>query len=253
MIKTGISGGMINLKSFLNSSDRNDIKNSNLRLANIREAAKDGLTSLYAEVDDVLDKYKDTDVIKLMNKLRDEKLLWVRARAIDADTVNANGDYFAKAELLKEVDIIQTDSEGKKVKTKGPAYKTFEGVPMYANHKNDDVLEAKGMVIHAEWDDSENCVYTVFYIDESAYPDIARGIRIGYMHDVSMGCQVEQGECSECGNIAATEKDYCDCLKKYKGKIHPKSGKKVYEKNMGLKFIEKSFNLINKYWTGGYE
>lgn len=114
MIKTGISGGMINLKSFLNSSDRNDIKNSNLRLANIREAAKDGLTSLYAEVDDVLDKYKDTDVIKLMNELRDEKLLWVRARAIDADTVNANGDYFAKAELLKEVDIIQTDSEGKK-------------------------------------------------------------------------------------------------------------------------------------------
>ena len=240
MIKTGISGGMINLKSFLNSSDRNDIKNSNLRLANIREAAKDGLTSLYAEVDDVLDKYKDTDVIKLMNELRDEKLLWVRARAIDADTVNANGDYFAKAELLKEVDIIQTDSEGKKVKTKGPAYKSFEGVPMYANHKNDDVLEAKGMVIHAEWDDSENCVYTVFYIDESAYPDIARGIRIGYMHDVSMGCQVEQGECSECGNIAATEKDYCDCLKKYKGKIHPKSGKKVYEKNMGLKFIELS-------------
>jgi hypothetical protein len=103
MIKTGISGGMINLKSFLNSSDRNDIKNSNLRLANIREAAKDGLTSLYAEVDDVLDKYKDTDVIKLMNELRDEKLLWVRARAIDADTVNANGDYFAKAELLKDV------------------------------------------------------------------------------------------------------------------------------------------------------
>ena len=240
MIKTGISGGMINLKSFLNSSDRNDIKNSNLRLANIREAAKDGLTSLYAEVDDVLDKYKDTDVIKLMNELRDERLLWVRARAIDADTVNANGDYFAKAELLKQVDIIQTDSEGKKVKTKGPAYKTFEGVPMYANHKNDDVLEAKGMVVHAEWDDSENCVYTVFYIDESAYPDIARGIRVGYMHDVSMGCQVEQGECSECGNIAATEKDYCDCLKKYKGKIHPKSGKKVYEKNMGLKFIELS-------------
>ena len=240
MIKTGISGGMINLKSFLNSSDRNDIKNSNLRLANIREAAKDGLTSLYAEVDDVLDKYKDTDVIKLMNELRDEKLLWVRARAIDADTVNANGDYFARAELLKQVDIIQSDSDGKKVKTKGPAYKTFEGVPMYANHKNDDVLEAKGMVVHAEWDDSENCVYTVFYIDESAYPDIARGIRVGYMHDVSMGCQVEQGECSECGNIAATEKDYCECLKKYKGKIHPKSGKKVYEKNMGLKFIELS-------------
>ena len=241
MIKQGISGGMINLKSFIYKSDFNEILNTNLRTAStIREAAKDGLQSLYAEVDDVLDKYKDTDVIKIMNELRDEKLLWVRARSIDADTVNANGDYFSKAELLKEVDIVRNDDEGKKVKVKGPAYKTFEGVPIYANHKNDDVLEAKGMVVHAEWNEDENCVYTVFYIDESAYPDIARGVRVGYMHDVSMGCQVESGECSECGNIAATEKDYCECLKKFKGKIHPKSGKKVYEKNMGIKFIELS-------------
>ena len=241
MIKTGVSGGMINLNSFLNKSDRNEIENSNLRIAStLREAAKDGLQSLYADVDDVLEKYEGTDVVKIMHELRDEKLLWVRARAIDADTVNANGDYFAKAELLKEVDVIQADKDGKKVKTKAPAYKTFEGVPIYANHKNDDVLEAKGMVVHAQWDDDENCVYTVFYVDESAYPDIARGIRVGYMHDVSMGCQVESGECSECGHIAVDTKDYCDHLKKYKGKVNPKSGKKVYEKNMGLKFIELS-------------
>jgi hypothetical protein len=241
MIKTGVSGGMINLNSFLNKSDRTEIENSTLRIAStLREAAKDGLQSLYADVDDVLEKYEGTDVVKIMHELRDEKLLWVRARAIDADTVNANGDYFAKAELLKEVDVIQADKDGKKVKTKAPAYKTFEGVPIYANHKNDDVLEAKGMVVHAQWDDDENCVYTVFYVDESAYPDIARGIRVGYMHDVSMGCQVESGECSECGHIAVDTKDYCDHLKKYKGKVNPKSGKKVYEKNMGLKFIELS-------------
>ena len=123
MIKQGISGGLINLKSFINKSDYVEIKNSNLRTAStLREAAKDGLQSLYAEVDDVLDKYKDTDVIKLMHELRDEKLLWVRARSIDADTVNANGDYFSKAELLKEVDIITTDSEGKKVRTKAVSY-----------------------------------------------------------------------------------------------------------------------------------
>jgi hypothetical protein len=29
MIKTGVSGGMINLNSFLNKSDRNEIENSN--------------------------------------------------------------------------------------------------------------------------------------------------------------------------------------------------------------------------------
>jgi hypothetical protein len=64
MIKTGVSGGMINLNSFLNKSDRNEIKNSNLRIAStLREAAKDGLQSLYADVDDVLEKYEGTDVV----------------------------------------------------------------------------------------------------------------------------------------------------------------------------------------------
>ena len=58
MIKQGISGGLINLRSFINKSDYAEIKNSNLRTASsLREAAKDGLQSLYAEVDDVLDKY----------------------------------------------------------------------------------------------------------------------------------------------------------------------------------------------------
>ncbi|MFM9634972.1 hypothetical protein ACKI10_46655, partial [Streptomyces galilaeus] len=54
------------------------------------------------------------------------------------------------------------------------------------------------------------------------------------------GCQVQSGECSKCGDVAHTEKDYCECLKKYKGKVHPKTKEKVYEKNFELKFIELS-------------
>ena len=34
-----------------------------------------------------------------------------------------------------------------------PSYKTFEGVPIYTNHKNDDIEQAKGMVVYAEWDE----------------------------------------------------------------------------------------------------
>ncbi len=226
-------GGAITIDSFLNEEDRNFAREHMLRTAStqMREAAKIGLQSLYADPKDVLEKYKDFDIVKEMKARKGAKLLWVRARAIDADTVNANGDYFSKEELLKEREI-----QGKTL----PAYKTFEGVPIYTNHKNDDIEQAKGMVVYAEWDDSENCVYCTFFVDEEAYPDIARNIRTGVIHDVSMGCSVDYGICSKCKNKAFTERDYCDCLKKYKGKTHPETSKKVYEENYNLKFIELS-------------
>lgn len=234
MEKRGQSGGLICLNSFIKLNDLQEIRTSNMRTASIamREAAaKEGIQSLYADPEDVLEKYKESPVVQAMEERKDQKILWVRARAIDADITNANGDYFSKEELLAEV-----EDKGKKI----PAYKTFEGVPIYTNHKNDDIEQAKGMVVYAEWDEDENCVYVVFFVDEQAYPHIARGIRQGYMHDVSMGCQVESGTCSICGHKALTEKEYCEHMEKYKGKIWPKTGERAYEKNHGLKFIELS-------------
>jgi hypothetical protein len=230
MNKTGISGGLINLNSFISQEDRD----SNIRIASsslFRSAAtKEGLQSLYADSEEILKKYKDFDIAKAMADQKG-KFLWVRARAIDADTVNTNGDFFSKEELLAEV-----EHKGEKI----PAYKTFEGVPIYTNHKNDDIEEAKGKVVYAEWDDDNNCVWTTFFVDEEAYPNIARGIRQGYMSDVSMGCSVKSGICSICGNEAETEKQYCKHMEKYKGKTWPDTGDKAYEKNYGLKFIELS-------------
>ena len=232
-MKKVAKGGPITINSFLTETDRNEARTHMLKTAsvNMREAAKIGLQSLYADPKEVLEKYKDFDIVKEMQARKGAKLLWVRARAIDADTVNANGDYFSKEELLKDIEI-----KGEKI----PAYKTFEGVPIYTNHKNDDIEQAKGMVVYAEWDDKENCVYCTFFVDEEAYPDIARNIRTGVIHDVSMGCSVDYGICSKCKNKAYTERDYCECLKKYKGKTEPTSGKKIYEENYNLKFIELS-------------
>jgi len=226
-------GGAITINSFLNENDRNIARDYIIKTAsiNMREAAKIGLQSLYADPKEVLEKYKDFDIVKEMQARKGAKLLWVRARAIDADVVNANGDLFSKEELLKEIDI-----KGEKI----PVYKSFEGVPIYTNHKNDDIEQAKGMVVYAEWNEEENCVYCTFFVDEEAYPDIARNIRTGVIHDVSMGASVEWGVCSICSNKAYTEKDYCEHLKKYKGKLYPESGKRVYEKNYGVKFIELS-------------
>ncbi len=226
-------GGPITINSFLTTEDRNTAREHMLKTASkqMREAAKIGLQSLYADPSDVLEKYKDFDIVKEMKARKDAKLLWVRARAIEADTVNHNGDYFSKEELLKEAEI-----KGEKI----PAYKTFEGVPIYTNHKNDDIEQAKGMVVYAEWDDKENCVYCTFFVDEEAYPDIARNIRTGVIHDVSMGCSVAYGTCSKCGNKAYTEKEYCSCLKKWKGKKDPDNNKQIFEYNYDLKFIELS-------------
>ena len=53
--------------------------------------------------------------------------LFFRAKAIKADEPNSNGDSFSKEELLK-------------------AYKSFEGVPFFTNHENQDVEKAKGKI-----------------------------------------------------------------------------------------------------------
>ena len=98
-------GGTITINSFLNSNDRDIARDHLLKTASsqMREAAKIGLQSLYADPKDVLEKYKDFDIVKEMQARKGAKLLWVRARAIDADVVNANGDLFSKEELLKEL------------------------------------------------------------------------------------------------------------------------------------------------------
>ena len=95
-------GGPITINSFLTTEDRNTAREHMLKTASkqMREAAKIGLQSLYADPSDVLEKYKDFDIVKEMKARKDAKLLWVRARAIDADTVNHNGDYFSKEELF---------------------------------------------------------------------------------------------------------------------------------------------------------
>ena len=147
-------------------------------------SARIGRLDLYEEAEDVLEHYKklDFDIVDEMKK-RDGNLLWVRARAIDADVPNENGDYFSWEEITKEREV-QSDRNKKKM----PAYKTFEGVPIYTNHENTDIQKAKGKVVFSELAEEEKCVYCTFYVDVDAYPDIAKMIQLGTITDVSMGC-----------------------------------------------------------------
>ena len=160
--------------------------------------------------------------------------LFFRAKAIKADESNSNGDYFSTEELLK-------------------SYKTFEGVPFFTNHDNQNVENARGKIIHAEWIPEEKSVYTIAFVDREAFPHICRSIEEEYITGVSMGASVEYSICNICGNRAEKTEDYCFHIRERKGRTF--SGKArnvrtgetkefknepVFEYNYGIKFIELS-------------
>ena len=187
------------------------------------------------------------DVVAELKKYPND--LWVVVRAIDANIPNDNGDYFSHEELLKEVVV----GNNKKM----PAYKTFEGCPVFCNHENDDIEKARGKVVHAKWvgdeDDEEKYVECLLRVDKDAYPHLAQGIEKDYIVEVSMGAQVEKSICSICGNVAENEDDYCVHIKnnkskKFTGNVKMPNGETrfaqnedVYEINQGIKFIEISW------------
>jgi len=148
--------------------------------------------------------------------------LFFRAKAIKADEMNSNGDYFTEEEILR-------------------SYKTFEGVPFFTNHDNQNVENARGKIIFAEWIPEEKAVYTIAYVDREAFPHICRSIEEEYVTGVSMGflgmdteilmgnlsaksiCEVNIGDkvLTPFGNICAVEKIYSNIV-----------GKPMYELDM---------------------
>ena len=160
--------------------------------------------------------------------------LFFRSKAIKADEANSNGDYFSEEELLK-------------------AYKSFEGVPFFTNHDNQNVENARGKVIFAEWVPAEKAVYTISFVDREAYPHICRSIEEEYITGVSMGASVGYSTCCICGNRAEKTEDYCSHIKERKGRKFSGKAKNVrtgevkefknqpvFEYNYEIKFIELS-------------
>lgn len=147
----------------------------------------------------------------------------------DLHKANDNGDYFSAEELLKE-----RDHEGKKVR----AFSTFVGVPFFTNHQNDDVEKARGKILNAFYDLDDHCIYCDVMIDAKSYGPLARSIKEGYISDCSMGVACGYSLCSICGHKARVPADYCTHVRNHKARTF--GGKKVYEINHDLKFIELS-------------
>lgn len=94
--------------------------------------------------------------------------LFVKVFAIKADEMNDNGDYFGFEELKKSTP-------------------TFIGVPVFTNHQNTDINQARGKVIHSWWDNGRNGIMIIARVDAEAYPQLARGINENYIAATSMG------------------------------------------------------------------
>ena len=194
------------------------------------------------------DKTVEFDLVAELKKYPDS--LFVKCFAIKADEENDNGDYFPKDELIK-------------------ATRTFVGVPIFTNHQNTDINQARGKVIHSWWDEGKNGIMIIARVDAAAYPQLARGITQNYVIGTSMGAKVKYSLCSICHNFAENPTQYCSHIKEQKTRMfngkakcaYKKNGtdevcpickekekslvyaesKRVFEYNYGVEFIENSF------------
>lgn len=133
---------------------------------------------------------------------------------------NDNGDFFSEEELKK-------------------SYKSFIGKAAFVDHQNENVENARGIIVDAIWNDRGKFVELLKAVDKKAYPELARGIELGYITDTSMGCRCGKSLCSICGNEAVTEDDFCDHILYYKGSTY--NGLPVFEDNRDVEFFEDSF------------
>jgi len=107
---------------------------------------------------------------------------------------NANGDIFGETHLVK-------------------AYKNWIGRPLCRDHQSDSIDGIRGIIVDVYYDPKYKRVHALAALDRKNYGDLARKVEAGYANSVSMGTGVGRSICTECGNVAFTERDYCPCVK----------------------------------------
>ncbi len=235
------------------------IKNDSFRIEDFY-TEKDKITFISNKAPDfnILRESKTLEVISPMTKTakvvkiapKEGDFLYVRNRAVSAGNViehsngevevidsqtiykefekfasrcrgaNANGDFFSHEELLK-------------------TYKTFIGKSVFVDHDNENVEKARGIIVDAVYNNKGKFVELLKAVDKKAFPELARGIEVGYITDTSMGCRCASSVCSICGNVAVSEDDFCEHVINYKGSKF--NGLPVWEDNRGVEFFEDSF------------
>ena len=150
----------------------------------------------------------------------DEMYKWFERYADKIRGANDNGDFFSHDELIKN-------------------YKTFIGKSVFVDHDNDNVEKARGIILDAVYNPNGKFVELLKAVDKKAFPELARGVEMGYITDTSMGCRCGYSICSICGNSSVSEDDFCDHILYYKGSTY--NGLPVFEDNRDIEFFEDSF------------
>ena len=150
----------------------------------------------------------------------DEMYKWFERYADKIRGANDNGDFFSHEELIKN-------------------YKTFIGKSVFVDHDNDNVEKARGIILDAVYNPNGKIVELLKAVDKKAFPELARGVEMGYITDTSMGCRCGYSICSICGNSSVSEDDFCDHILYYKGSTY--NGLPVFEDNRDIEFFEDSF------------
>ena len=111
------------------------------------------------------------------------------------------------------------------------AAKKWIGMPLCRDHESSSVDGIRGIILDAHYDEKFKQVVGLCALDKVNYPDLARKVQTGLVRYGSMGTAVEVSICSECGNKASTQKEYCS---------HVLNKSAHGEINVGLKPIEYS-------------
>lgn len=175
-----------------------------------------------------------SELIKKMSPVYDisddpANYVFAQIRALHADKVNGNGDHASTAELVQFRPQIQSI-----------VFQSFIGRPHLNEHDDSDVRSSFGILVDSKLhlDLPEKPVRLLIAVDRVKFPDYADGLLGGQTYSYSMGCSASYCTCSECGNIATVEQEWCDHMRHHKGKyLH---GRLMWEDMHGIEYLEES-------------
>ena len=197
---------------------------------------------------DIIPNVKTAKVITVAPK--EDDFLYTRSRAVSAGNVithdDGSADWIPIDDFYKEFEryvktcrLANDNGDFFSLEELKNRYKTFIGKSVFVDHKNENVENARGIIVDAVWNDRGKFVELLKAVDKKAYPELARGIQLGYITDTSMGCRCGYSICSICGNKAVSEDDFCNHIVNYKGSTY--NGLPVFEDNRDVEFFEDSF------------
>jgi len=121
-------------------------------------------------------------------------------------------------------------------------HKSFVMQPHLMDHKM-EIPYIRGLIAAAHWRPIKTAgegdfVETLIFVNRDDFPKYASHVENGTINSFSMGVEVQEAECSHCHNIARNPRELCIHADKMKNLFV--QGKKVFEFNRGLNFIEQS-------------